>query len=78
MVRKLAASAMGHGQREEEVERSPGRMGEAIGAGIAARKGDGPRVRDAATHVDSGREVVDRRDPHRGVEPRCLAEAGGR
>lgn len=51
---------------------------EAIEAGIAGRKGDGARVRDAATHVESGREEVGHRDPHRGVEPRCLAEAGGR
>ena len=51
---------------------------EAIGAGIAASKGDGPRVRDAATHVESGREEVESRDPHRGIEPRCLAEAGGK
>ena len=51
---------------------------EAIGAGIAGRKGDGARVRDAATHVESAGEEVEDRDPHRGVEPRCLAEARGK
>ena len=29
-------------------------------------------------YVESGREEVERRDPRRGVEPRCLAEAGGK
>ena len=51
---------------------------EALGAWMAGSERDGPRVLDAATHVESGREEVDRRYPHRGVEPRCLAEAGGR
>ena len=51
---------------------------EAIRAWIAARKGDGPRVRDTATHLASGQEQVEHRDTRRGVEPRCLAEAGGK
>ena len=51
---------------------------EAIGAWMAGSERDGPRVRDAATHVESGREEVKSRDPHRGIEPRCLAEAGGK
>ena len=51
---------------------------EALGAWMAGRERDGPRVRDAATHVESGREEVESRDPHRGIEPRCLAEAGGK
>ena len=42
------------------------------------RWAEAARVRDAATHVESGREEVGHRDPHRGVEPRCLAEARGR
>ena len=48
---------------------------EALGAWMAGRERDGPRVRDAATHVESGREEVESRAPHRGIEPRCLAEA---
>ena len=51
---------------------------EALRAMCAGSEGDGARVRDAATHVESGLEEVDRRDPRRGVEPRCLAEAGGK
>ena len=51
---------------------------EAIGAWMAGSERDGPRVRDAATHAESGCEVVEHRDPHRGIEPRCLAEAGGK
>ena len=45
---------------------------------MAGSERDGPRVRDAATHAESGCEVVEHRDPHRGIEPRCLAEAGGK
>jgi hypothetical protein len=41
-------------------------------------RGDGARVRDAVTHLGSGREDVGRRETHRGVEPRCPAEAVGR
>ena len=51
---------------------------EAIGAWMAGSERDRPRVRDAATHTESGCEVVEHRDPHRGIEPRCLAEAGGK
>ena len=51
---------------------------EAIGAGIAGRKGDGVRVRDADTHIESAGEEVEDRDPHRGIEPRSLAEARGK
>jgi len=47
-------------------------------ARIAGSEGDGARVRDAATYVESCREDVERRHPNRGVEPRCLAEAGGK
>ena len=36
---------------------------EALGAWMAGRERDGPRVRDAATHVESGREEVESRDP---------------
>ena len=48
-----------------------------IRAMCAGSEGDGARVRDAATHVKSGCEEEDRRDPRRRVEPRCLAKAGG-
>ena len=51
---------------------------EALGAWMAGRERDGPRVRDAAAYVESGREEVESRVPHRGIEPRCLAEAGGK
>ena len=51
---------------------------EAIGAWMAGSERDGSRVRDAAAYVESGCEEVDHRDTHRGVEPRCLAEAGGK
>ena len=65
----------GTGRRSRRVRQAAFR--EAIGAGIAASKGDGPRVRDAATHVESGREVVDRRFPHPGVAPGSMAGARG-
>ena len=51
---------------------------EALGAWMAGSERDGSRVRDAAAYVERGCEEVDHRDPRRGVEPRCLAEAGGK
>ena len=47
---------------------------EALRAMSARSKGDGARVRDAATDLESGREEVEDRDPHRGIEPRCLVK----
>jgi hypothetical protein len=48
-----------------------------FGARIAGTEGDGARVRDAATYVESAREAFEHRDSHRGVEPRSLTEVGG-
>ena len=46
-------------------------------ARIAGAEGDGARVRDAATYVESAREALERRVPHRGVAPRSVAGARG-
>ena len=48
---------------------------EALGTWMAGSESDGRRVGGAAAYVKSGREEVESRVPHRGIEPRCLAEA---
>ena len=51
---------------------------EALRAMSARSKGDGARVRDAATDLESGREEVEDRDPHRRIEHRCLVKTRGK
>ena len=50
---------MGHGQKEEGQERSPGRLARGHRGKDGIEEGDGARVRDAATNLESSREEVD-------------------
>jgi hypothetical protein len=67
-----------HGDKDMEKESSQVAGREALRAMSARSKGDGARVRDAATDLESGREEVEDRDPHRGIEPRCLVKTRGK
>ena len=69
-VSKRDASAGKHGEEGVEEERAPGRMQRGA---LAMESSDGARVRAAAMDLDSLREEVEHRDPHRGIEPRRMA-----
>ena len=71
-------SAGRHADGGMKEERAPGRSREALQAWIAASEGDGVRVRDAAMHLESRRKEVEHRDPHRGIQPRCMTEVRGK
>ena len=77
-VRKRAVSAGRHVGKDQEQQGPRGCMQRVLKAWSAASEGDGARVRDAATDLDSRREQVVHRDTQRGIQPRCMTEVRGK
>jgi hypothetical protein len=71
-------SAGRHVDKDQEQQGPRGRMLRCVGGHAERGHGNGVRVRDAAMHLESRREEVERRDPHRGIQPRCMTEVRGK
>ena len=71
-------SAGRHVGKDQEQQGPRGCMQRVLKAWSAASEGDGARVRDAATDLDSRREQVVHRDTQRGIQPRCMTEVRGK
>ena len=71
-------SAGRHVGKDQEQQGPRGRMLRRVGGHAERDHGDGARVGDAAMHLESRREEVEHRDPHRGIQPRCMTEVRGK
>ena len=71
-------SAGRHVGKDQEQQGPRGRMLRRVGGHAERDHGDGVRVREAAMHLESRREEVEHRDPHRGIQPRCMTEVRGK